>query len=68
MKYRAAFALGLLLAAACFAVPAYADAPGIGSQAPLFDAASTTGSVRLADLLGRGNVVLAFYFKDFTPV
>jgi hypothetical protein len=39
----------------------------IGAQAPDFIGASNHGPIRLSDLRGK-NVVLAFYFADFTPV
>ena len=39
-----------------------------GENAPLFEAMSTRGSIRLADFHGKKNVVLVFYFADFTPV
>jgi peroxiredoxin Q/BCP len=39
-----------------------------GDKAPLFKAESTQGTISLADYLGNKNVVLAFYFADFTPV
>ena len=39
----------------------------IGEKAPLFEASSTQGMVRLSDFQGKNHVVLAFYIKDFTP-
>ena len=39
-----------------------------GENAPPFEAASTRGTLRLADYRGKWNVVLVFYFADFTPV
>jgi hypothetical protein len=39
----------------------------IGAKAPLFEAASTHGLIRFSDYFGKKTVVLAFYFKDFTP-
>ncbi len=45
-----------------------AHALEVGEQAPLFEAMSTRGPVRLADFLGKKRVVLAFHFADFTPV
>ncbi len=48
--------------------PAAASALEVGDTAPLFEAPSTRGVVRLADYRGKANVVLAFYFADFTPV
>ena len=44
-----------------------AQAREVGESAPLFEAASTDGNVRLADYLGKRHVVLAFYLADFTP-
>lgn len=40
----------------------------VGETAPLFEAVSTKGPIRLADYRGKWNVVLVFYFADFTPV
>ena len=51
----------LLLAAAVPAVALEA-----GDRAPDFEAESTTGTIRLSDFAGKKNVVLAFYYKDFT--
>lgn len=45
-----------------------AHALEVGEKAPLFMAPSTQGSIRLADYLGKKDVVLAFYIADFTPV
>jgi len=39
-----------------------------GELARDFEAVSTQGQVRLGDYLGKKNVVLAFYYADFTPV
>ena len=55
-------ALALLLTA----VPLAAFAAEAGGKAPDFEAESTMGPVKLSDYLGRKNVLLAFYFKDFT--
>jgi len=38
----------------------------IGSKAPDFTAPSTHGDISLSDRLGKGPVVLAFYYADFT--
>ena len=47
-----------------------AAAPGraaqVGEAAPPFEADSSAGPVRLADYQGKKNVLIAFYFKDFT--
>ncbi|WP_019120022.1 peroxiredoxin [Brevibacillus massiliensis] len=40
----------------------------VGAIAPLFTAESTCGEVRLADYIGKKNVVLIFYPRDHTPV
>lgn len=39
-----------------------------GAKAPLFEAESTKGTVRLADYIGKQPVVLIFYPKDETPI
>ena len=49
-------------------LPAHASGLQVGDKAPLFEADSTQGIIRLADFKGKKHVVLAFYFKDFTPV
>ena len=63
----------LLLSAATVAVGLAAartaratDAAQVGKAAPLFAADSTHGRIALADYQGKKNVLLAFYFKDFT--
>jgi thioredoxin-dependent peroxiredoxin len=43
-----------------------AQALEVGQKAPSFEAQSTHGTVRLADYLGKQNLVLAFYYADFT--
>jgi peroxiredoxin Q/BCP len=40
----------------------------LGAKAPLFEAESTKGTVRLADAVGKRPVVLIFYPKDETPI
>jgi len=55
----ATVALGLAAA-----VPA--RAAQVGTAAPLFEADSSAGPIRLADYQGKKNVLLAFYFADFT--
>jgi len=43
-------------------------AVGVGDQAPDFSLPDQNGTVvKLSDLRGRKNVVLAFYIKAFTP-
>ena len=44
----------------------HAGAVEVGDPAPAFEAQSTSGTIRLADYHGEKNVLLAFYFKDFT--
>ncbi len=58
----------LLVQGALAALPAGALAVEVGDPAPLFEANSTQGPIRLADYQGKQNVVLAFYYADFTPV
>ena len=48
------------------AVPLAALALETGGKAPDFEAESTMGTLKLSDYLGKKNVLLAFYFKDFT--
>jgi len=38
----------------------------VGKSAPLFEADSSTGRIALVDYAGNRNVLLAFYFADFT--
>jgi peroxiredoxin Q/BCP len=40
----------------------------VGAKAPLFEAESTKGTIRLADVIGKQPVVLIFYPKDETPI
>ena len=55
---------------ACFLalVPVLADALEVGDEAPQFEAASYKGPINLMEYRGKKNVVLAFYFADYTPV
>ena len=55
-----------LLVILCTLVPFSALALEVGQRAPDFEAESTMGTIRLSDYLGKKNVLLAFYFKDFT--
>jgi len=48
--------------------PIFASALEVGDEAPLFEAVSNKGPVNLLDYRGQKNVVLAFYFEDFSPV
>jgi peroxiredoxin Q/BCP len=60
----------LILSAAALLIAAptsFAAPPKAGDPAPLFEAPSTAGTIRLADFRGKKPVVLAFYFADFTP-
>jgi len=47
-------------------LPLQAFGLSVGEKAPLFEAPSTHGTIRLADYLGKKPVILAFYFKDFS--
>jgi hypothetical protein len=40
----------------------------VGDKAPLFEAESTMGTISLKSYVGNSNVILAFYYADFTPV
>ena len=55
---------------ACFLalVPLLANALEVGDEAPQFEAVSDKGPINLMDYRGKKNVVLAFYFADYTPV
>ena len=55
-----------VLAALFAALPRAAGALEVGDPAPSFEADSTTGPINLSDYKGKQNVLLAFYFKDFT--
>ena len=55
------FLLGPLLL-----LPLQAFGLDVGEKAPLFEAPSTHGTIRLVDYLDKKPVILAFYFKDFT--
>ena len=46
--------------------PLLAVSADIQDKAPDFEAESTRGTIRLVDYLGKKNVLLAFYFKNFT--
>ena len=56
-------AIALLFAVV--AAPALAGVE-VGMKAPDFEAESTMGTIRLSDYLGKKNVLLAVYYKDFT--
>lgn len=57
-----------LLAGLFTLVPVLGAALEVGDEAPLFEAVSDKGPVNLVDYRGQKNVVLAFYFEDFSPV
>ena len=64
MKLRKAIAIAL----SAMLLPSVAGAVGVGDPAPDFSTESTQGPFRVADFQSRKNLVLAFYFADFTPV
>ena len=59
-----------LLTAAVLLVGLAGAAPAraleVGQPAPRFEADSSAGKIVLADFQGKKNVLLAFYFADFT--
>ena len=65
MRKRTKFLLTVLATLLSLAV-SHAAAVEVGDPAPAFEAQSTSGTIRLADYQGKKNVLLAFYFKDFT--
>ena len=60
--------LAALLTGILTLVPVLAAAIEVGDEAPLFEAVSDKGPVNLVEYRGQKNVVLAFYFEDFSPV
>lgn len=56
---------GLFTAAVSVLMGFSAHALDAGAQAPDFSGESTQGSIRLSELRGK-NVILAFYYADFT--
>lgn len=56
-----------LLVFAVLLVPTLAFALAVGDKAPVFEGMSTHGPLALQDYFGKKYVILAFYFKDFTP-
>ena len=60
----------LVACISCFLalVPVLAIALEVGDEAPQFEALSDKGPIKLMDYRGKKNVVLAFYFADYTPV
>ncbi len=67
MKLRGAIYIALV-AMILLPLSRAASASLIGSPAPDFTADSTEGTLTLSELQGKKNVILAFYFADFTPV
>ncbi len=61
-------AQGILTAASILLSSFTAHALEVGQKAPLFHAESHLGQVELARILPEKNVILAFYYADFTPV
>ena len=51
-----------------FLSPGSAKAVDVGDRAVDFSGASTLGQIKLSDYLGKKNVVLALFFRAFTPV
>jgi peroxiredoxin len=51
-----------------FVTASISHALNTGDKAPLFDAESSQGTVSLESFGGKKNVILAFYFADFSPV
>lgn len=49
-------------------IPGMAAALEVGDKAPGFTAVSQQGPISLQQYLGLKNVVLAFYFADYSPV
>lgn len=64
MKMKKLLSTGLIT----LLLPAIAGANLVGQPAPDFSGESTFGTIRLGDYAGKKNVILAFYFADFTPV
>ena len=64
MEQQLVYFVLMTLAASLF--PLLAVSTVVQDKAPDFEAESTRGTLRLADYLGKKNVLLAFYFKNFT--
>lgn len=60
--------IGGIILALLFVVPSLVLGLQTGEHAPAFEAQSTQGKIRLEDYRSKKNVVLVFYFADFTPV
>ena len=65
MTHQTAFLLTLALFVG-LAAARPARAAQVDAAAPLFEADSSTGKIALAEFQGKKNVLLAFYFADFT--
>ena len=65
-RYSLLAAWALLLAAYVAMTAITAMAADVGDAAPGFSGESTLGAVTLEQYRGKKNVVLAFYYKDFT--
>jgi hypothetical protein len=65
---RMKFFFAALLVGLLTLVPVLVNALEVGDEAPLFEAVSDKGPINLVDYRGQKNVVLAFYFEDFSPV
>ncbi len=55
-----------LLTLTIFLCPLPAFSVEVGDLASDFEAESTMGTIRLSDYLGKKNVLLAVYYRDFT--
>lgn len=58
----------IIVTAFLLSAPKMSYALKVGDKAPLFDAESTMGTISLKSYVGNNNVILAFYYADFTPV
>ena len=56
----------MVMALALFLFPLFAVSADVQDKAPDFEAESTKGTIRLTDYRGKKNVLLAFYYKNFT--
>jgi peroxiredoxin Q/BCP len=63
MEQQLVYFVLMTLAASLF--PLLAVSTVVQDKAPDFEAESTRGTLRLADYLGKKNVLLAFYFKNW---
>lgn len=58
----------IIAGALLLSTSAMSYALNVGDKAPLFEAESTTGRISLKSYIGHSNVILAFYYADFSPV